>query len=187
MSPPYHIQSFTVPTSVTVRVPTRTKFFSRVSTVCFYLKLAWAPVWLMTWAWVKQFKRWHLSNIIRTSRKKKTRHTLLQSVPLRLLKTGDVEADRLPLTFHYMHRRSKRIKSTHLFETAKKAAICYVGPYLLVHMIFEEFEQIKWNTIVFDEAQNIQNPETKQSKAARSLSTNFKVALTGNTGRKLTR
>ena len=42
-SPPYQSQSLTVPTSVTVRVPTRTKFFSRVSTAWadFMSPMAW--------------------------------------------------------------------------------------------------------------------------------------------------
>ncbi|MBS3949650.1 MAG: DEAD/DEAH box helicase [Peptococcaceae bacterium] len=38
---------------------------------------------------------------------------------------------------------------------------------------------VEWEGIILDEAQNIKNPEAKQSKVIRSLSSGFRVALTG--------
>jgi non-specific serine/threonine protein kinase len=39
--------------------------------------------------------------------------------------------------------------------------------------------KVPWRRIVLDEAQNVKNPDTKQTKAARSLPASRKVALTG--------
>lgn len=41
------------------------------------------------------------------------------------------------------------------------------------------FDQYKWKTIIFDEAQNLKNIATKRTTAARSLSAQFKICLTG--------
>ncbi len=38
---------------------------------------------------------------------------------------------------------------------------------------------VEWRFVVLDEAQNIKNPEAKQSQAARKLKGSFKIALTG--------
>jgi len=77
-----------------------------------------------------------------------------------------------------VHHGSKRTKSTAFVDHAKKAAIV-ISSYSLLVRDFDEFKQIKWKAIVFDEAQNIKNAETKQTKAAHSLVTDFKIALTG--------
>ncbi|MBZ0258968.1 DEAD/DEAH box helicase, partial [bacterium] len=51
--------------------------------------------------------------------------------------------------------------------------------YALLHRDIEILKQIRWAGVVLDEAQNIKNPTTKQSKAARSLETDSRIALTG--------
>ena len=43
----------------------------------------------------------------------------------------------------------------------------------------ELFQQVDWNCIVFDEAQNLKNITTKRTTAARKLRAGFKVCLTG--------
>src|SRR5207253_3842423 len=44
----------------------------------------------------------------------------------------------------------------------------------------EEFmNQYKWKVLVFDEAQNLKNITTKRTSAARSLTGQFKICLTG--------
>ena len=42
-----------------------------------------------------------------------------------------------------------------------------------------EFLSLDWNTIALDEAQNIKNPNTKQSRTARKLKANHYIAMTG--------
>jgi SNF2 family DNA or RNA helicase len=38
---------------------------------------------------------------------------------------------------------------------------------------------VRWAGVILDEAQNIKNPETRQSKAARSVPSDYRIALTG--------
>ncbi|WP_374717821.1 DEAD/DEAH box helicase, partial [Neobacillus sp.] len=51
--------------------------------------------------------------------------------------------------------------------------------YGLSHLDAEEFEALQWSTIAIDEAQNIKNAQTKQSKAVRKLKGRHHIALTG--------
>jgi hypothetical protein len=51
--------------------------------------------------------------------------------------------------------------------------------YALLHRDFEALSRVPWSGVVLDEAQNIKNPETRQSQAARALRAGWRVALTG--------
>jgi SNF2 family DNA or RNA helicase len=51
--------------------------------------------------------------------------------------------------------------------------------YALVRRDFETLKQIDWFGIILDEAQNIKNPETRQTQAIRQLRAGFRIALTG--------
>src|SRR5690606_7331135 len=51
--------------------------------------------------------------------------------------------------------------------------------YGLSHLDFEELSSVRWGTIVLDEAQNIKNAATKQSRAIRKLRGEHHIALTG--------
>jgi SNF2 family DNA or RNA helicase len=48
-----------------------------------------------------------------------------------------------------------------------------------LHRDFEILKSLPWAGVVLDEAQNIKNPETRQSKAARALDADYRIALTG--------
>ncbi len=39
--------------------------------------------------------------------------------------------------------------------------------------------QVAWSGVVLDEAQNIKNPESKQARAARTIKSAYRIALTG--------
>jgi len=54
-----------------------------------------------------------------------------------------------------------------------------VSSYGLVHRDIQFIKRVRWGGVVLDEAQNVKNPETKQSKAVRSLDADFRFALTG--------
>lgn len=56
------------------------------------------------------------------------------------------------------------------------AVICTYG---LLQENSQLFEQVEWDTIIFDEAQNLKNITTKRTTAARRLRGSFKVCLTG--------
>ncbi|WP_046181393.1 DEAD/DEAH box helicase [Domibacillus tundrae] len=51
--------------------------------------------------------------------------------------------------------------------------------YGLVHSDFETLQKVEWSTAALDEAQNIKNAGTKQSRAVRKLNSRHAVALTG--------
>ncbi|WP_046174568.1 DEAD/DEAH box helicase [Domibacillus indicus] len=51
--------------------------------------------------------------------------------------------------------------------------------YGLVHSDFETLQKVEWSTAALDEAQNIKNAGTKQSRAVRKLNSRHAIALTG--------
>jgi SNF2 family DNA or RNA helicase len=54
-----------------------------------------------------------------------------------------------------------------------------ISRYALLHRDVEMLHQVSWSGVILDEAQNIKNPETKQAKAARGFTANYRIALTG--------
>jgi superfamily II DNA or RNA helicase len=54
-----------------------------------------------------------------------------------------------------------------------------VSSYGLLQRDVEFLRAIEWSALILDEAQNIKNPETKQSKAARTIRAEYRIALTG--------
>ena len=54
-----------------------------------------------------------------------------------------------------------------------------LSSYALLHRDFEMFKDVRWGGVMLDEAQNIKNPETKQAQAARALTADYRIALTG--------
>lgn len=65
------------------------------------------------------------------------------------------------------------------FETAARAVNVVVTSYGTLSRNPERYAQVSWRRIVADEAQNIKNPATKQSRAVRDLSAEHRIALTG--------
>ena len=54
-----------------------------------------------------------------------------------------------------------------------------VSTYSLVHRDLEQLETVSWSGLVLDEAQNIKNPQAKQTKALKRLKAPRRIALTG--------
>ncbi|MEL7472274.1 MAG: DEAD/DEAH box helicase, partial [Planctomycetota bacterium] len=54
-----------------------------------------------------------------------------------------------------------------------------VTTYALVHRDREFIERVPWSRLVLDEAQNIKNPQAKQSQAVRQIPAARRIALTG--------
>lgn len=44
---------------------------------------------------------------------------------------------------------------------------------------YDWLKEISWNTLILDEAQAIKNPETRQTKAAKQLKADYRIAMTG--------
>ncbi|MCW3099587.1 MAG: rapA 2 [Chthonomonadaceae bacterium] len=81
----------------------------------------------------------------------------------------------LPVMVHHGLTRTKGDD----FRKEAEAHGLVLSSYALLHRDLELLQEVPWSGIVLDEAQNIKNPETKQSKAARALQADWRIALSG--------
>jgi SNF2 family DNA or RNA helicase len=77
-----------------------------------------------------------------------------------------------------MHHGATRAREA-AFEKAALAADIVITTYALATRDRTVLAKVPWRRIVLDEAQNVKNPEAKQTKAVRALPSPRKVALTG--------
>jgi hypothetical protein len=77
-----------------------------------------------------------------------------------------------------VHHGLGRMRGGGFVERARQHAIV-LSSYALLHRDFEHLKDVAWAGVVLDEAQNIKNPETKQATAARALTADYRIALTG--------
>ncbi len=77
-----------------------------------------------------------------------------------------------------MHHGATRSREA-TFEKLAAAADIVITTYALATRDKGVLAKVKWRRIVLDEAQNVKNPEAKQTKAVRALPSPRKVALTG--------
>ncbi|WP_026693136.1 DEAD/DEAH box helicase [Peribacillus kribbensis] len=78
----------------------------------------------------------------------------------------------------YLHYGSSRPKDAEFYETVKDYDVVLTS-YGITHQDTTELESIHWSSIILDEAQNIKNAGTKQSRAVRKLQGTHHIALTG--------
>ena len=84
-------------------------------------------------------------------------------------------APELPVMVHHGTSRSK---GAAFAKQAKKAGLV-ISSYGLLHRDLDTLKRVEWDSVILDEAQNVKNPGTKQSQAARSLPAAHRIALTG--------
>jgi SNF2 family DNA or RNA helicase len=77
-----------------------------------------------------------------------------------------------------IHHGAARIKGASFAKKAGQHALV-LSSYALLHRDRETLEKVSWSGVILDEAQNVKNPETKQSQAARALRADYRIALTG--------
>jgi SNF2 family DNA or RNA helicase len=77
-----------------------------------------------------------------------------------------------------VHHGAARAKGA-AFKKEIAGAALVLSSYALLSRDVELLKTVAWGGVILDEAQNIKNPETRQSKAARSLASDFRIALTG--------
>jgi SNF2 family DNA or RNA helicase len=65
------------------------------------------------------------------------------------------------------------------FVAQSLAVDIVISTYGLVRRDLKDLMQVRWASVIIDEAQNIKNPATKQARAARRLQADFRLALTG--------
>jgi SNF2 family DNA or RNA helicase len=78
----------------------------------------------------------------------------------------------------YLHYGSARPHEEEFVAKALEADVVLTS-YGLTHLDADDFMAVTWSSISIDEAQNIKNAETKQSRAVRKLKGRHHIALTG--------
>lgn len=78
----------------------------------------------------------------------------------------------------YLHYGPGRLHGEAFAARVQEADVVLTS-YSLIHLDADDFAQRTWSTIAIDEAQNIKNAETKQSRAVRKLKGVHHIALTG--------
>ena len=77
-----------------------------------------------------------------------------------------------------LHHGDKRAKGK-AFAQAVQGHNLVITSYALIHRDVNLLQSVSWQGLVLDEAQNIKNPEAKQSRSVRQLQSSFRIALTG--------
>ncbi|BAZ50388.1 SNF2-related helicase [Nostoc sp. NIES-4103] len=99
--------------------------------------------------------------------------------PTSVLSNWEREVKRFAPTLKVLqYHGDKRPKGKNFIETVKKHDLV-ITSYSLIHRDVKSLQGVSWQAIVLDEAQNVKNPEAKQSQAARQLEATFRIALTG--------
>jgi len=78
----------------------------------------------------------------------------------------------------HVHHGATRARAE-AFAAEAAAADVVITSYALVDRDRTALAGVQWSRIVLDEAQNVKNPDTKQTKAVRALRSPRRIALTG--------
>ncbi|MDQ7033287.1 MAG: DEAD/DEAH box helicase, partial [Anaerolineae bacterium] len=76
------------------------------------------------------------------------------------------------------HQGADRLQGEDFLKAVENVDVVLTS-YAVLRRDIDLFKQIEWSDMVLDEAQNIKNASTKQAQAARSVTADFKLALTG--------
>lgn len=78
-----------------------------------------------------------------------------------------------------VHHGGSRLQTTAEFKAACEQYDVIISSFTLARKDEKLFNSIKWQRVVLDEAQNIKNPKSAQTKAILKLSAKHRLALTG--------
>ena len=78
----------------------------------------------------------------------------------------------------YIHRGADRLRGE-AFQAAIQGQDVVLTSYPVARLDFETIQPIQWMALILDEAQNIKNPDTKQTQVIRNIEAGFRIALTG--------
>ena len=78
----------------------------------------------------------------------------------------------------YVHRGADRLKGGEFRATIRDRDVILTS-YPVARLDAESLQSIQWLAVILDEAQNIKNPETKQTQVIRKIEAEFRIALTG--------
>ncbi|MEP0869501.1 DEAD/DEAH box helicase [Trichocoleus desertorum AS-A10] len=99
--------------------------------------------------------------------------------PTSVLGNWEREVKKFAPTLKVMvHHGDKRPKGKAFAKTVKGQHLV-ITSYALIQRDLKDLQTVSWQGVVLDEAQNIKNPDAKQSQAVRQLENHFRIALTG--------
>ncbi|MDX9991301.1 MAG: DEAD/DEAH box helicase [Anaerolineales bacterium] len=78
----------------------------------------------------------------------------------------------------YVHRGADRLKGGAFHEVIRDKDVVLTS-YPVARLDAEALQSIQWSALILDEAQNIKNPDTKQTQVIRKIEADFRIALTG--------
>jgi len=78
----------------------------------------------------------------------------------------------------YVHRGADRLKGG-AFHEAIAGRDVVLTSYPVARLDAGSLQSIQWSALILDEAQNIKNPDAKQTQVIRKLDADFRIALTG--------
>lgn len=99
--------------------------------------------------------------------------------PTSVLGNWEREVKKFGPTLKVMVHHGDRRPKGKAFTKAVKGQDLVITSYALIHRDLKDLQSLAWQGVMLDEAQNVKNPEAKQSQAVRQLETQFRVALTG--------
>jgi len=89
------------------------------------------------------------------------------------------EAERFAPTLRVLVHHGQERHEGERFQKEAARHHLVVSTYSLVHRDLERLSGVEWEGLVLDEAQNIKNPQAKQTRALRKLAAPRRIALTG--------
>ena len=111
--------------------------------------------------------------------KKKLSAPVLLIAPTSVVTNWEREIGRFaPGLKTYIHRGASRMRGEEMPDAVKGQDVVLTS-YPVARLDAESFQSLKWLAVILDEAQNIKNPEAKQTQAIRKIGAEFRIALTG--------
>jgi len=78
----------------------------------------------------------------------------------------------------YVHHGHERLRGSKFAGEAKRKAMV-LSSYSLLYRDADLYKGVDWLGVVLDEAQNIKNPDTRQSRSVRAIKSDWRIVLTG--------
>ncbi|MDD5371149.1 MAG: DEAD/DEAH box helicase [Anaerolineaceae bacterium] len=99
--------------------------------------------------------------------------------PTSVVTNWEREIDRFaPGLQTYVHRGADRLRGS-AFREAIAGRDVVLTSYPLARLDAKSLQSIDWQAVILDEAQNIKNPESRQTQEIRKIGAEFRIALTG--------
>lgn len=99
--------------------------------------------------------------------------------PTSIVSNWKREAERFtPSLRAVVHHGGRRTQGDEFHDQVKDTDMI-ISSYGLLQRDAHLFREVNWDGIILDEAQNIKNPNTKQSRVARAIKSGWRLALTG--------